>query len=96
MYFFKFLVGDMSIDLRGSDVRMPQEFLNGPKIRSVYKEIGREAVAELVRMDFFGDAGRSRPPIHQSLNSSGRDPAQNFFVVLIQTYKERRFSIGSL
>lgn len=57
MDFFKLLVGDVGIDLRRSDGRMPQHGLDAPDVGAVAQKVGGEAVAESVRMDFFHQAG---------------------------------------
>lgn len=36
MHFFELLVGDMGINLRGGDGRMPQHRLDAPDVRAVY------------------------------------------------------------
>ena len=37
--------GDVRIDLSGTDVRMPERFLNGPQIGTIIPEMCRETVA---------------------------------------------------
>ena len=50
---------DMGIDLRGTDVGMTQKILNDPQVGAAHEEVGRETVAEFVRVDVLkaGDGG---------------------------------------
>lgn len=40
----------MSIDLRGSDMRMPQHFLNGTQITAGLQQMGSERMPQNMRM----------------------------------------------
>jgi hypothetical protein len=50
---------DMGIDLRRADVGMTQKILNDPQVGAAHEEVGRETVAEFVRVDVLkaGDGG---------------------------------------
>lgn len=63
----KLFVGEMGIDLRGCDVCMAQQFLHGTDVCPVYQEIRCKAMAELVRVDVFRDAGLFRPFFNKAL-----------------------------
>ncbi len=57
MDFFQAFVGDMGVDLCGSDRGMAEHRLDAADVGAVDQKIGREGVAERVRMDVFHDAG---------------------------------------
>lgn len=41
----------MSVDLRGGEMRVPQQLLNAAKIRPVIQQVGRIAVSKLMRRE---------------------------------------------
>lgn len=45
----------MSIDLRGSDMRMPQHFLNGTQISAGLQQMGGERMPQNMRMYILMD-----------------------------------------
>ena len=47
---------DVGVDLGGGDVGVAEHFLDDPEVGAVVEEVGGEAVAELVGMDFLGEA----------------------------------------
>ena len=47
---------DVGIDLGGGDVGVAEHFLDDAEVGAVVEEMGGEAVAELVGMDFLGEA----------------------------------------
>ena len=47
---------DVGVDLSGGDVGVAEHFLDNAKVGTVVEEVGGEAVAELVGMDFLGEA----------------------------------------
>ena len=47
---------DVGVDLGGGDVGMAEHFLDDSEVGAVVEEVGGEAVAELVGMDFLGEA----------------------------------------
>lgn len=56
--FSEFPVGEMGVDLGGGDGRVAEEFLDGADVGAAVKEFGGVGVAEGVRRDFFGEAGK--------------------------------------
>ena len=53
MHFFELSIGDVSIDLSGSDGRMAEHRLNAPDIGAVSEQISCETMAQSMRMNFF-------------------------------------------
>lgn len=51
-------VGDVGIDLGRCDVAVPKHGLDTSEVGSIHEEVSREAMAERVRADVLGDAGR--------------------------------------
>ena len=47
---------DVGVDLGGGDVGMAEHILDDSEVGAVVEEVGGEAVAELVGMDFLGEA----------------------------------------
>ena len=47
---------DVGVDLGGGDVGVAEHFLDDPEVGAVVEEVGGEAVAELVGMNFLGEA----------------------------------------
>ena len=43
--------GQMRVQLRRGDTRMPEQFLNDPQVGPTLEQMGRERVAERVRAD---------------------------------------------
>src|SRR4029079_12024449 len=50
------LTGEMRVELRGGDTRMPEQLLDDAQVRSALEEVGRERVAQRVRTDAVGQA----------------------------------------
>ena len=75
--FFELLVGDVGIDLGGSDGGMAQHRLDAPDIGAVLEEVSRKAMAESMRMDLFDDSGFGGIELDQSLDAS-RGEAEPF------------------
>ena len=48
--------GDVGVDLGGGETGVAEEFLDAAEVCAVVEEVGGEAVAELVGMDFLGEA----------------------------------------
>lgn len=53
MSFFEFRIGHMSIDLRGRDRCMPEEFLDYTDICAISQECCRETMTECMGMEIF-------------------------------------------
>jgi len=51
------VAGDVSVNFRGSDRSMTQEFLDDAKVSAVFEEVSREAVTQHVRSDISTNAG---------------------------------------
>ncbi len=47
---------DVGVDLGGGDIGVAEHFLDDAEVGAVVEEVGGEAVAELVGMDFLGEA----------------------------------------
>jgi hypothetical protein len=54
------VLADVGVDLRGRDVGVAEQGLDGAQVGAALEQVGGEAVAELVRRDGAGDAGRDR------------------------------------
>ena len=66
---------DVGVDLRGADVGVAEEVLHDAKVRAADQEMGREAVAELVRVDVIrrpATAAYLRTICQTATRSSGR------------------------
>jgi len=48
--------GDVSVDFRRADVRVAEQFLNHPQVRTVLQQVRRETVPQHVRRDVALDA----------------------------------------
>jgi hypothetical protein len=47
-------IGYVGVQLRGCEIGMPEHFLNRPKVGASLEQVGREGVAQEVRMDALG------------------------------------------
>ena len=47
---------DVGVELGGGDVGVAEHFLDDAEVGAVVEEVGGEAMAELVGMDFLGEA----------------------------------------
>src|ERR1700687_3019447 len=59
------LARDVGVDLRGRNVRMPEEELHHAQIGAVIDEVRREGVAQSMRGNRLANAGRARMALHQ-------------------------------
>ena len=50
----------MRIDLRRSNIGMPEHFLNDPQIAAIIQQVRGKTVAECVRLDILGEPGNAR------------------------------------
>ena len=50
----------MGIDHRGADILVPEQFLDGPDVVTVLKEMGPERMAERMATSRLGDPGVMR------------------------------------
>ena len=57
MHFAQFFIGQMRVNLGSGNIGMAKEFLHRPQIRAVHQKIRGKAVAQHMRMNFFGDSG---------------------------------------
>ena len=67
----------MRIDLRRSNIGMPEHFLNDPQIAAIIQQVRGKTVAECVRLDVLGEPGNARMFLDQnarwfSCSSAGR------------------------
>src|SRR6476660_3089036 len=53
------LVEHVRVDLRGRDVRVPEQFLNHAQVGPILQQVARESVAQDVRADEIGPDSRS-------------------------------------
>ena len=51
------VAGDVRVNLRGADGRVPEQFLDDPQIGAVLEQMGGKAVPQHVRRDVALDAG---------------------------------------
>ena len=101
--FFEAFVGDVGVDLRGRDGGVPEHRLDAPDIGAVDEEVGRETVAERVRVHVFQDTGFLGIAFHQTLDAPRREtlalsrgigPVDETFLAIGD--EERRIDIGAL
>ena len=59
MDFFEVGVGDVGVDLGGTDVGMAEHGLDGAKVGAIHKQISSETVAKRVRRDVLSDTGEA-------------------------------------
>ena len=71
--FFEALDGDVSVDLRGGEVGVAEEFLDAAEIGAAVKEVCGVAVAEFVGGDFGIEAGAGKISFEAGLNDAGGD-----------------------
>ena len=50
------LTGEMRVELRGGDTRMPEQLLDDAQVRSALEQVGRERVPQRVRADTIGES----------------------------------------
>ena len=53
--------GQMRVELRGGDTRMPEQLLDDAQVGSALEQMRRERVAQRVRADPIGEAGAVPP-----------------------------------
>ena len=53
--------GDMSVNLGGTDIGMPQQLLDHPEVSAVFEKVRGEAMAQHVWGDVPGNAGSPHP-----------------------------------
>jgi len=64
MHSFKPLLIDMRIDLRRRNIGVAEHLLNNPQIGAVSEKMGRETMAEKVRVNVLLQAGAPRVSLH--------------------------------
>ena len=55
------LAGEMRVELRGGDTRMPEQLLDDAQVGAALEQVRRERVAQRVRADPVGEARAVRP-----------------------------------
>ena len=73
------LIGNMSINLRGHNTAMAQEFLNGAQIRALRQQIRGHGVAQGMRRGKQRHTGNYGILFHQSFNGTGGKPFLRVF-----------------
>lgn len=73
MNFFQSFIGNVGIDLSSGDRGVAEHRLNRTDIGAVHEEIGRETVAEGMRMDILHDAGFFRIVLDQPCDGPRRE-----------------------
>ena len=66
VHFFELFVRHVGINLRRGDGRVPEHFLNRADVGAVLDEVGRERMAQGMRMDVFYNSGFQARNISQS------------------------------
>lgn len=66
----------MGVNLSGANVGVAEHGLDRADVGTVHEEIGGEAVAESMRGDMFGDAGRAGVFFDNTFNRAGSEPAK--------------------
>ena len=69
--FFELLVGNVGVNLRGSDRRVAKHRLDAADIGTVNQQIRGKRVAQSVRMDIFDDSSFDGVIFDDSLNGAG-------------------------
>lgn len=72
MNIFEVLVGDVSINLGGSNIAMAKQRLDGSQISTVHQQVGGKTVAHSMWADMFRNAGQSCVLANHALNAAGR------------------------
>ena len=75
MDFFEVGVGDVGVDLGGTDVGMAEHGLDGAKVGAIHKQISSETVAKRVRRDVLSDTGEASVFFDDTLNTARGDAA---------------------
>ncbi len=73
MDFFEVGVGDVGVDLGGGDVGVAEHGLDGAEIGAIHKEVGGKTMAESVRGDMLGDAGKLGISLDDALDGAGSE-----------------------
>src|SRR5690606_21035145 len=63
-------VEHVGVDLRGGDVLVPEQLLDGADVVAVLEQVGGEGVAQRVRRDRLVDAGRAPRPADRAPDHS--------------------------
>lgn len=71
--FFEVGVGDVGIDLGSGDVGVAEHGLDGAEIGAIHKEVGGKTMAESVRGDMLGDAGKLGISLDDALDGAGSE-----------------------
>ena len=72
--FAEVLVGDVGVDLGGTDAAVAEHRLDAADISSVHQQVGSETVPHGVRTDLFGNAGKVSTFINCPLDATGCQP----------------------
>src|SRR5213593_5180778 len=97
------------VDLRGPDVRVPEQRLHDAEVGAPGEEMRRERVAQRMRRDAAAEAGgerttahelphrlaRERPPAGAEEEERARAPAQQARPLLLDVRRERRTRVAS-
>lgn len=67
------LVGDMGVNLRRGNGRMPQHGLDAADVGAAGEQVGGEAVAERVRMNILHQPGFGGVELYNPLDRAGSD-----------------------
>ena len=92
--FVQMLVGDVGVDLGGSNVGVAKERLHTTEVGTVFQKVGRKRVADDVRRDFTGNASFCCIFFNQTLDRAWSEPPARgrlFFTpqVAAHLYKQR-------
>ena len=55
--FFELRIGDVGVNLRGSNRRMSEHCLDAADVGAVHQEIGSKRMAKCMRVDIFNNTG---------------------------------------
>lgn len=69
-------VGNVGVNLGGTDIGVTEEGLNRAEIGAVHEEISSKAVTQSVRSDMFGDAGRAGVFFNNTFNATRGNTAK--------------------
>ena len=75
VHFLEMRVGYVSVDLGGGDIAVPQHRLNRAQVGAIHQQVGSKRVAQSVRGDMLGDAGRLSIFADDSLDRAGGQTA---------------------
>ena len=69
-------IRDVGVDLRGGNVGVAKEGLDGTEVGAVHKEVGGKGMAQSVWADMLGDAGHASVFFDDALDAARSETAE--------------------